>query len=125
MFSQLFPQKIQYFFSNIIRIFPPVTYSLSLPYKILHSMENDTKEKIQYSTAVAMVISAVVLAFICFFLNHYKIEDSVLWYIAQALVYAASIFGISLAIKTKMGEVKNDVKQYVDDELNKHKDAKH
>lgn len=88
-------------------------------------MENDTKEKIQYSTAVAMVISAVVLAFICFFLNHYKIEDSVLWYVAQALVYAASIFGISLAIKTKMGEVKNDVKQYVDDELNKHKDAKH
>ena len=80
--------------------------------------------KIQYSTAVTMIASAVVLAFICFFLNHYKIEDSVLWYIAQALVYAASIFGISLAIKTKMGEVKNDVKQYVDDELNKHKDEK-
>lgn len=55
----------------------------------------DTKEKIQYGTAVLMVISAVVLAFICFFLNHYKIEDSVLWYIAQALVYAASIFGIA------------------------------
>lgn len=85
----------------------------------------DTKEKIQYGTAVLMVISAVVLAFICFFLNHYKIEDSVLWYIAQALVYAASIFGISLAIKTKMGEVKNDMKQYVDDELNKHKDERH
>ena len=84
----------------------------------------DTKEKIQYSTAVTMIVSAVVLAFICFFLNHYKIEDSVLWYIAQALVYAASIFGISLAIKTKIGEVKNDVKQYVDDELNKHKNEK-
>lgn len=84
----------------------------------------DTKEKIQYATAVLMVVSAVVLAFICFFLNKYKIEDSVLWYIAQALVYAASIFGISLAIKTKMGEVRNDMKQYVDDELNKHKDEK-
>ena len=59
-------------------------------------MTPDTKEKIQYSTAVMMIVSAVVLAFICFFLNHYKIEDSVLWYIAQALVYAASIFGISL-----------------------------
>ncbi len=45
-------------------------------------------------------------------------------YIAQALVYAASIFGISLAINTKMGQVKNDVKQYVDDKLNKHKDEK-
>ena len=65
------------------------------------------------------------LAFICFFLNHYKIEDSVLWYIAQALVYAASIFGISLAINTKMGQVRNDVKQYVDNELNKHNNEKH
>ena len=50
-------------------------------------MTPDTKEKIQYSTAVIMIVSAVVLAFICFFLNHYKIEDSVLWYIAQALVH--------------------------------------
>lgn len=84
----------------------------------------DTKEKIQYATAVLMVVSAVVLAFICFFLNKYKIEDSVLWYIAQALVYAASIFGISLAIKTKMGEVKNDMKQYVDNEISKRRDEK-
>lgn len=88
-------------------------------------MTPDTKEKIQYSTAVMMIVSAVALAFICFFLNHYKIADSVLWYIAQALVYAASIFGISLAINTKMGQVRNDVKQYVDNELNKHNNEKH
>ena len=88
-------------------------------------MTPDTKEKIQYSTAVIMIVAAVVLAFICFFLNHYKIADSVLWYIAQALVYAASIFGISLAINTKMGQVRNDVKQYVDNELNKHNNEKH
>ena len=88
-------------------------------------MTPDTKEKIQYSTAVMMIVSAVVLAFICFFLNHYKIADSVLWYIAQALVYAASIFGISLAINTKMGQVNNDVMQYVDNELNKHNNEKH
>ena len=88
-------------------------------------MTTDTKEKIQYSTAVMMIVSAVALAFICFFLNHYKIADSVLWYIAQALVYAASIFGISLAINTKMGQVKNDVKQYMDNKLNKHNNEKH
>ena len=34
------------------------------------------------------------------------------------------IFGISLAINTKMGQVKNDVKQYVDKELNKHSNEK-
>jgi hypothetical protein len=82
----------------------------------------DTKERIQYATAIAMIASAVLMAFICFFLNHYKVEETVLWYVAQCLVYAASIFGISLAIKTKMGEVKNEVKQYVDQELSSKKD---
>ena len=38
-------------------------------------MTPDTKEKIQYSTAVTMIVSAVVLAFICFFLNHYYLRD--------------------------------------------------
>lgn len=88
-------------------------------------MEINTKEKIQYFTAILMIVSAVVLAFICFFLNHYKIEDSVLWYIAQALVYAASIFGISLAINTKFGKIENQVKNYVDEKLNEHKDESH
>ncbi len=88
-------------------------------------MEINTKEKIQYFTAILMIVSAVVLAFICFFLNHYKIEDSVLWYIAQALVYAASIFGISLAINTKFGKIENQVKNYVDEKINEHKDESH
>ena len=88
-------------------------------------MEISTKEKIQYFTAILMIVSAVVLAFICFFLNHYKIEDSVLWYIAQALVYAASIFGISLAINTKFGKIENQVKNYVDEKINEHKDESH
>ena len=88
-------------------------------------MEINTKEKIHYFTAILMIVSAVVLAFICFFLNHYKIEDSVLWYIAQALVYAASIFGISLAINTKFGKIENQVKNYVDEKINEHKDESH
>ena len=88
-------------------------------------MEINTKEKIQYFTAILMIVSAVVLAFICFFLNHYKIEDSVLWYIAQALVYAASIFCISLAINTKFGKIENQVKNYVDEKINEHKDESH
>ena len=41
------------------------------------------------------------------------------------MVYCpGTCIGISLAINTKMGQVKNDVKQYVDDKLNKHKDEK-
>lgn len=86
-------------------------------------MESNTKEIIQYTSACVMLASGVVMAFTCFFLNQYRIEESVLWYVAQALVYAASIFGISLAIKTKMGEVKNDMRRYVDEELGRRHDT--
>ena len=78
-------------------------------------MKANTKEWFQYLTAGGMIISGVVLTFLCFFLNH----DSVLWYMAQALVYAGSIFGVSMYIKTKWGEVKNDVKHMIDEELSK------
>lgn len=56
-----------------------------------------------------MLLSGILLSFFCFFLNHYKIDDSVLWYVAQALVYAGSIFGVSVYIRSKMGDVKNDI----------------
>ena len=82
-------------------------------------MKANTKEWFQYITAGGMIASGVVLTFLCFFLNHYQINDSVLWYMAQALVYAGSIFGVSMYIKTKWGEVKNDVKNMIDQELNK------
>lgn len=80
-------------------------------------MKPNTKEWIQYGSAIVMIGSGVVLTFLCFFLNHYNINDSVLWYVAQALVYAGSVFGISMYIRTKMGTVTNDIKQYVDDKL--------
>lgn len=82
-------------------------------------MKSNTKEWFQYITAGGMILSGVVLTFLCFFLNGYEINDSVLWYMAQALVYAGSIFGVSMYIKTKWGEVKNDVKTMIDNELNK------
>lgn len=31
--ANYFPLKTKYYFSNIIRIFPPIIYYLSLPYK--------------------------------------------------------------------------------------------
>jgi len=82
-------------------------------------MKTNTKEWFQYISAGGMIVSGVVLTFLCFFLNHYHINDSVLWYMAQALVYAGSIFGVSMYIKTKWGEVKNDVKNMIDEELSK------
>lgn len=79
-------------------------------------MKENTKEWIQYSTACLMIISGVVLAFLSFFLNDYDIADGVLWYIAQALTYAGAIFGVSVYFRTKLGEAKNELTDFLREE---------
>lgn len=59
----------------------------------------NSKELIQYLSAGTMVVSSVVLAFLSFFLNEHDIESGVLMYIAQALLFAASVFGVDLYLK--------------------------
>ena len=70
-------------------------------------MNPNIKEWIQYCTAVSMVISGMFLAFLSFFFNNYDIANGILVYIAQALVYAGGIFGVSLYFKTRMGELES------------------
>ena len=73
-------------------------------------MRTNTKDWIQYSTAIAMVASGIVLAFLSFFLTDgHTITDGVLWYVGQALAFAGAVFGISLYVKTKVGEVKSEI----------------
>lgn len=76
-------------------------------------MQANTKEWIQYGTAVAMVMSGIVLAFLSFFLNNYNISEGVLWYISQALIYAGGIFGVSIYFKTRLGEFEHRTKQEI------------
>lgn len=81
-------------------------------------MTTHSKEVIQYGSALAMVGSGILLAFLSFFLNGYDIADGVLWYIAQALTYAGAIFGVSIYFKTKLGEfesrTKKDIEELID-----------
>ena len=76
-------------------------------------MNANTKEWIQYSTAVAMVASGIILAFLSFFLNDHDIADGVLWYISQALIYAGGIFGVSIYFKTRLGEFEHRAKEEI------------
>lgn len=79
-------------------------------------MQANTKEWIQYSTAIAMVASAILLAFLSFFITS-TIASGVLWYISEALVYAGSIFGISIYFKTKLGDFESRSKERLKTEL--------
>ena len=53
----------------------------------------NAKSKIQYSCAVLLIVSSIVLAFISDFC-HGDIPAGTLMYIAQAFLLAGSIFGL-------------------------------
>lgn len=73
-------------------------------------MRANTKDWIQYGSAIAMIGSGITLAFMSFCLtDDHNITDGVLWYVAQALTFAGGVFGISLYVKTKVGEVKSEI----------------
>lgn len=86
-------------------------------------MTPNQKEVTQYATAVVMLLSGIILAFLSFFMNNYTISHSVLLYISQALVYAGGIFGISAYFRTKLGEFETRAerrsREYIDKQLNK------
>ncbi len=67
----------------------------------------DTKEKIQYASAVVMLMAGLVMGFLALVMNDWHvIPDSVLWFAAQCFVYAGSIFGVAMVINYKFGEIK-------------------
>lgn len=73
-------------------------------------MTTSSKEWIQYGTAVIMLLSGAVLVFCSFFMKG-EVLDGVLWYAGQTMVYAGSIFGVAMFIRTKSGEIKNYIDQ--------------
>ena len=59
-------------------------------------MQRNTKEWIQYGSAIFLLASGVAMAFLSFFFNGGDVKDSVLWYVSQTLVYAGSFFLLSV-----------------------------
>ncbi|MBR6140149.1 MAG: hypothetical protein IKQ37_00060 [Bacteroidaceae bacterium] len=85
-------------------------------------MKPNTKEWIQYGSAIAMIASGIVLAFLSFFFNNYDIAEGVLWYISQALIYAGGVFGVSIYFKTRLGEFEHRVRNELSEYINKEKE---
>lgn len=81
-------------------------------------MKRETKEDIQVWTAVGMLIAGVSLSVAGFLVGPLGIiHDSVLWFFAQCLVYAGSIFGVYIYVN---GRVHNALKDFT--ERNKEND---
>ena len=64
------------------------------------------KNNISIASAVVMQLSGIVLAFLSFYRSpDGEITDSVLWYVAQTLLYSGSIYGVTVYVQTKFAEI--------------------
>lgn len=78
--------------------------------------ELNVKDKIAYTMAVVLILSGIVMAFMCFFMtDEHDVNEGVLWYCSQVFVCGGGLLGISVWIKGKVGELNN----YIDRKLNK------
>lgn len=81
------------------------------------------KDQAQYTTAMVLIASGILIAFLSFTLIH-TISSGVLIYIAQAFVAGGSIFGVSIYFKNQLvethGETMDKMKQLIDDVVEKH-----
>lgn len=72
-------------------------------YKNMSQAIRDHKEGIMITTACVMLASGICLSFLSFSLDlAHEVDDSVLWYFAQTIVYASSVFGIGAYVNYKI-----------------------
>lgn len=65
-------------------------------------MTRETRINIQYFSAIGMLVCGVALSVAGFIVPPVgEISDSVLWFAAQTMIYAGSVFGVSIYINEK------------------------
>lgn len=69
-------------------------------------MTKETRTDFQVWSAIAMLVAGVALTVAGFIVPPLgEISDSVLWFFAQCLIYAGSIFGVSIYVQSKFTEI--------------------
>lgn len=86
------------------------------------------KDKAQYTTAMILIASGIVIAFLSFAMIQ-TISSGVLIYIAQAFTAGGAIFGVSIYFKNQLieahGETMDKVKELIEDVMKDHLEDKH
>ena len=68
------------------------------------------KQNLSLISALVMQLSGIALAVASFVRSPAgEISDSVLWYVAQTLIYSGSIFGVSVYVQTKVAEIRSEL----------------
>lgn len=82
----------------------------------MKTLSLEKKEAIQYATAVGMLVAGLALTVAGFVVTPLGvISDSVLYVLAQCLIYAGSIFGIGLYVNTKIDVLKRQIQKGASD----------
>lgn len=76
------------------------------------------KDKAQYVTAIVLIASGILIAFISFGIT-YTIASGVLIYIAQAFICGGGIFGVSIYFKSQLGEFDTRQENHINEIINK------
>ncbi len=86
------------------------------------------KDKAQYTTAMILIASGIIIAFLSFALIQ-TITSGVLIYIAQAFTAGGAIFGVSIYFKNQLieahGETMDKVKELIENVVKEHLEDKH
>lgn len=70
-------------------------------------MDKEKRTNFQVYSALFMLLAGVTLSVAGFCVPPVgEISDSVLWFFAQCLIYAGSIFGVSIYVSSKFRELK-------------------
>ena len=81
--------------------------------KELLRMKQNTKDWVQYISAVVLIASAITMAFLSLFLT-LDIGAGPLTYIGEALSAALGLFGISVYVVNRVGQLKNEIHEEMD-----------
>lgn len=76
-------------------------------------MKQNTKEWIQYASAIAMLASAIVLVFLNFIFEHI-IHSSVLMYVGEAIAFSGAVYGLAVythtEIQKQVGRLRKEIR---------------
>lgn len=77
-------------------------------------MTREARVNIQYFTAVGMLVSGVALSVAGFAVPPVgEISDSVLWFAAQTMIYAGSVFGVSIYVTDKFNAINEKINREI------------
>lgn len=83
-------------------------------------MENvkDKREKAAYVTAIVAFIAGWGMTIAGFIVPPTgEISDSVLWVLGQALIYAASVFGVTMYFRNQMEQFRTETRKFIKHEI--------